>query len=318
MNQELTRGKTPSLMRALRLASNPIIGPSMSGLVGDLGANINGPSLIRVPDWIEQPLGRYYLYFAHHLGHYIRLAYTDFLEGPWQIYAPGALSVDATACHDHIASPDVHINHDTQEIWMYFHGCYQGRDCNDQITMLAKSKDGLNFTALPDILGANYFRVFQYDRFYYAIANNWYGTLMNNRPVAGVLLRSEDGRTSFEMGPDFIPNLRHAAVWIKEDRLYLFYSRYNDIPERILMSCVDLNQDWQHWCPSDPVVVLEPEQNYEGADLPLQASEIGIADGPTRQLRDPAIYIEGEKLYILYSVAGEQGIAIAELNPHYL
>lgn len=39
------------------------------------GTNINGPSLIRVPDWVDDPLGRYYLYFADHKGSDIRLAW---------------------------------------------------------------------------------------------------------------------------------------------------------------------------------------------------------------------------------------------------
>ncbi|TGP23371.1 hypothetical protein, partial [Mesorhizobium sp. M1D.F.Ca.ET.234.01.1.1] len=53
----------------------PIITPGM--LPGDDGANINGPSLIRVPDWLPGRLGAYYLYFAHHTGTYIRLAFAD-------------------------------------------------------------------------------------------------------------------------------------------------------------------------------------------------------------------------------------------------
>ena len=64
---------------AERLFGGPIIRPHMDGR---MGGNINGPSLIRVPDWIERPLGAYYLYFAHHKGEYIRLAYADRLEGP--------------------------------------------------------------------------------------------------------------------------------------------------------------------------------------------------------------------------------------------
>ncbi|MEM7361206.1 MAG: hypothetical protein AAF431_19135 [Pseudomonadota bacterium] len=55
--------------------------------------NINGPAVIKVPDWIENPLGEYYLYFAHHKGDYIRLAYADQPAGPWQIYEPGVLSL---------------------------------------------------------------------------------------------------------------------------------------------------------------------------------------------------------------------------------
>ena len=50
--------------------------------------NINGPTLIKVPEWVENPLGRYYLYFAHHKGKYLRLAYADHLTGPWQVADP--------------------------------------------------------------------------------------------------------------------------------------------------------------------------------------------------------------------------------------
>jgi hypothetical protein len=65
-------------MHIRRFATNPIIRPHMDDRMGD---NINGPSLIRVPDWIKAPLGRYYLYFAHHDGQYIRLAYSHELQG---------------------------------------------------------------------------------------------------------------------------------------------------------------------------------------------------------------------------------------------
>ena len=71
-------------MRVERLGGNPIVTP------GDrIGENINGPSVIRVPDWVEDPLGRYYCYFAHHAGSFIRLAYADDMAGPWEIYDPG-------------------------------------------------------------------------------------------------------------------------------------------------------------------------------------------------------------------------------------
>ena len=50
--------------------------------------------MIRAPDWIEGPLGNYYLYFADHKGRYIRLAYADKLLGPWRIYPPGSLQLE--------------------------------------------------------------------------------------------------------------------------------------------------------------------------------------------------------------------------------
>src|SRR5580704_18113283 len=76
-----------------RLPENPLISVAASKSVGD---NVNGPSVIRVPPWIEHPLGRYYMYFAHHKGTYIRLAYSDSLNGPWNIYEPGVLKVGDT------------------------------------------------------------------------------------------------------------------------------------------------------------------------------------------------------------------------------
>jgi hypothetical protein len=44
-------------VRVIRLANGPIIGPHLHS---SIGANIQGPSLIRVPDWIHDRLGTYY------------------------------------------------------------------------------------------------------------------------------------------------------------------------------------------------------------------------------------------------------------------
>jgi len=85
----------PPKLKVTRFKENPIIRPEMLP-EGD-GENINGPSLIKVPDWIEKPLGKYYLYFSHHKGPHIRLAYADRLAGPWKVYGPGTLSVQQVA-----------------------------------------------------------------------------------------------------------------------------------------------------------------------------------------------------------------------------
>ena len=52
-------GAEMTVPRLERLEGNPIIRPEM--LPGPDGENINGPSLIRVPSWVKNPLGRYYL-----------------------------------------------------------------------------------------------------------------------------------------------------------------------------------------------------------------------------------------------------------------
>jgi hypothetical protein len=55
---------------ATRLGDAPLVTVDSSHT---LAGNVNGPSLIRLPAWIEHPLGRYYLYFADHKGKFLRL-----------------------------------------------------------------------------------------------------------------------------------------------------------------------------------------------------------------------------------------------------
>ena len=124
-----------------RLAQNPILTSASSSTIG---TNINGPSLIRAPVWMEKPLGRYYLYFAHHAGKFIRLAYANQLSGPWTVYEPGTLQLnEVKACHDHIASPDVHVVDQEKKIRMYFH-CPVGEGGTDIIIYPSSLDSGGN------------------------------------------------------------------------------------------------------------------------------------------------------------------------------
>jgi hypothetical protein len=282
-----------------RFEGNPIVRAGMDERIGD---NLNGPSLIRVPSWIPNPLGRYYLYFAHHKGTFIRLACADRLEGPWRIHGPGALELEEAFCNHHIASPDLHVMEGRREIWMYYHGASRPHLAEQQ-TRLAVSRDGLHFTARPEVLGSQYWRVFQWEGFYYALE------------MPGRLRRSKTGVSGFEEGPLlFTPSMRHAAVRRRGDRLHIYYSNAGDCPERILRATVRLRGNWLDWKAGDPVEVLTPETEYEGADLPLEPSKRGIARARVRQLRDPCVYEEGEQTFLLYSVAGEHGIALAEIS----
>ena len=120
---------------ARRFAQNPLITLKSSATLGD---NIDGPTVIRVPAWVDRPLGRYYMYFAHHMGHFIRLAYADALTGPWKVYEPGVLPVSDTAFfrpqpdppenlenfYTHVASPDILIDVGNKRLIMWFHGWY--------------------------------------------------------------------------------------------------------------------------------------------------------------------------------------------------
>lgn len=292
-------------MQVRRFPENPIIRPNMDARMGD---NINGPSLIRVPDWIERPLGRYYLYFAHHDGRYIRLAYADDLHGPWQTHEPGVLPLADSHFAGHIASPDVHVDEERRQIRLYYHGSENpsgpGKSRGaPQFSRVAVSRDGLRFEAGEEILGRPYMRAFQHDDWWYSLG------------MPGVMYRSRDGLTGFEEGPAlFAETMRHSALKLDGDRLSVFYTHAGDCPERVLLSTIGLRPDWRAWAASEPTTILEPETEYEGGHLALEPSRRGLVMGPVRQLRDPAIYREGDRTYLLYSVAGEYGIAMAELT----
>lgn len=303
----------PPSITVTRLTNGPIITPEMDVR---MGGNIQGPSLIKVPDWVENPLGNYYLYFADHRGTYIRMAYADEVAGPWTVHSPGSLTLEdslfPTTCppcspapgsnaplYAHIASPDVHVREDLQQIVMYIHG----RDVGRQFTRAAVSRDGINFEGREEDLGRAYFRVIEHNNYFYAMS------------MPGYLYRSADGLSDFEAGPQFFnKDMRHSALMIRDDQLYVFFTQAGQEPERILLSTIDLTDEWQEWAASEPIEVLRPEFDYEGVNLPLEPSRRGHIDVRVHQLRDPAIYIEANKTYLLYSVAGENGIAVAEIE----
>ncbi len=303
--------KAKKTLKVVRSAQNLVIRPEM--LPGKDGGNINGPSLIRVPDWVEKPLGRYYLYFAHHGGSYIRLATADKLEGPWRIHKPGVLSLkDAPGCKGHVASPDAIVVPERKEIRLYFHA--PAKAGGGQMTFVALSSNGLSFKASGEPLCPFYFRAFRHD-------GMWFGM-----SKGGLLWRSKDGLGGFEEGPDPMPGAegrdkptynkpgpRHVALNRVGNTLWVYYSSIGDSPERILRCRIELTPDWRAWRASPPEEVMRPETPYEGSDLPVRASSAGAAGRRENALRDPAAFVEDGRTYLLYSVAGESGIAIAEL-----
>lgn len=208
-------------MNAKRLENNPIITPELDARIGP---SINGPSLIRIPSWIDDPLGEYYLYFAAHSGNFIRLAYADAVTGPWTLYFPGVLHCDEAGpgFDDHVASPDVHVDSSSERIRMYYHGCCDSFEDpvgkTQQYTRLAHASDGLSFTAQPQPLGRFYFRVFEYKGVYYALAKENRG---NGQGESGQrVYRSQDGLSAFKRGPILLQDgARHTALLPQDEIL---------------------------------------------------------------------------------------------------
>ena len=178
--------------QAVRCHGSPIIseqthgGADLSDLGKDPLSNINGPSVLRVPEWVADRLGKYYLYLAHHKGTSIRLAYADQIIGPWFIHPQPVLTLEQSLfvtedldpksrsywvngpdyLYAHIASPDVHVDQHAKRILIFFHGLLPD---GDQQTRLAISENGRCFSAAPPLLGPSYLRAFQW-------RERWYST----------------------------------------------------------------------------------------------------------------------------------------------
>ena len=317
-----------------RFVDEPIIKPYHNE---EIGFNVQGPSLIKVPTWVEKPLGKYYLYFADHKGDRIKMAFSDSLSGPWQIYKGGVLSLadsnfltakpkvpkdfDLTALEPrevdeslrkfipkkiddltipHIASPDVHVDDLNNRVLMYFHGL---DEFGLQKTRVATSSDGVNFVAKEKIVGWPYFRKFSYRNEDYALS------------MPGVIYKRNGDIEDFKILNQLMEeNTRHSAVMVRNDFLLIFFTRKGDSPERILMTTIDLSKPIMLWRTSEPVEVLKPEKEWEGANLPLYKSVASAINTPVNQLRDPALFFEGGKNYLLYSVRGENGIGIVQFS----
>lgn len=284
-----------------------VVTPDM--LPGGDGININGPSLIGMPDWAPARLGAYHLYFADHGGSYIRLACADSIQGPWRIHPGGVLSLhQCPFIEGHIASPDIHVDQRDRRFVMYFHGPAKGGQ--GQMTFAATSADGLDFHPLSEPLGPSYARFFHHDEW-------WYGLLGTG---AATVFRSRTGISDFERGPVVLPAMtplltpRHLALQKSGRWLRVFYTRRGDAPERILHGTVDLAEDWRNWTVRGETELLRPRMDFEGADLPVRRSREGPAEGRENALRDPAIFEEDGRSWLLYAVAGESGIALAEIT----
>ena len=269
--------------------------------------NIYGASLIKVPKWVENPLGKYYLYFASHTGKYIRLAYSDNLDKPFQIFDGEVLRLDDTTCKTHIASPDVHIDEENNEIKMYYHGDTD----NFQETFLGKSSDGLKFEGGSEPLGLFYFRVFRFGDKFFSVAKN--------RNKNSIIYESDDWEGEFKPVFEFLPNSRHSATYVKGDKLYLFYTTIGEAPESIYYCRIKIDENVENWEVQSINKLTKPNFEFEGAGSQLFPSQLGSATlkfgvNKLNELRDPCIFIEDDKVNLLYTFNGEGGIALGSLN----
>mmetsp|Transcript_15904 Transcript_15904/g.20375 ORF Transcript_15904/g.20375 Transcript_15904/m.20375 type:complete len:1265 (-) Transcript_15904:147-3941(-) len=336
---------------------NPIVFPSSHGRY--VGSNVGGPSVIKVPDWIpaSESLGKFYMYFAHHNGKGIRLAYADNIQGPWSITEKAVLHIRNCPGYDHVASPDVHLDADRQKIIMYFHSPSRStRPFRKQSTYCAISEDGMHFSVVgwdPESieksnlsvdevsilrqrcnLGPFYFRVFRIRGRLYALArNNRSGGIWIRKP--GAPQHDINNPIPWERGNNIFSQMRHCFVVVSPDHdsLKVFYSRVGDSPEGIYVSTVDVSSDdWLNWKESgEPKAVYFPKDLWEGGKCQdtscnciVRSSDKTTKSGMSkrkrlaaRNVRDPCLLDFGGDTWMFYAGGGETGIGVTRLHQEH-
>ena len=312
---------------ARRVSQNPLITVRSSA---SLGGNVNGATVIRVPDWVERPLGRYYMYFANHMGDFIRLAYADDRPGHGKYTNPECCTCvtrrfigrspipwrRSRIFYTHVASPEIYVDQERRQIVLWVHGWYTNGErwpadpkaaaawaaakSYGQFTQAASSSDGLRFKVTPAITRTSYLRVFQRAGYFYGVSR------------LGRLSRSRDPFGTFELGPGlfrdgpYAGKVRHVALVASGDRLGVFFTAIGDAPERVMYATVDLSGDWNGWRASPPTDVLAPEAPFECADLPNVPSLGGDVEVPVRQIRDPFVLNDDGRQSFYYRTAASR------------
>ena len=280
---------------------------------------MSGPSVLKAPDWLTSAPDRYLMYFAHHVGQSIRLAAADHPTGPWRLVTPDVLNVDAVPSHGqpHVASPDVHADHDQKRFVMYFHAmvphsvgghlpCWGVYPTLNQKTLIAVSGDGLRFTLIEPALAVapSYLRMFD-------AGDSWYGIAMPSQ-----LVRSPDGVSDFEYGPMLFHDdeIRHCAVsYDPASREFeMLFTRCFEAPERIYRTIIDTAGEWRDWAPGPVSELMGPAEAWEGTEAPLEPVPRGWAKQPQNGLRDPFVLEEPDQRWLFYAAAGENALGVAQ------
>jgi hypothetical protein len=172
----------------------------------------------------------------------------------------------------------------------------------EQVSYRAVSADGLDWQVAGPPTAETYLRVFTVRGRTFAMARG------------GVLMALADDGT-FRSGPAPIPRpIRHVAVLVRGDRLHVVYSCIGDAPERLLHTELDLSADWSDWPQATPEAeLMSPDRSWEGGGLPIYPSRIGATD-LANQLRDPALFVEGDQVWLVYAGGGEAVLGLARLT----
>ena len=120
--------------------------------------------------------------------------------------------------------------------------------------------------------------------------------------MPGGLFRSESGLADFEPGPVLFEPDAAVAAWRRTLGLL-------DASRRRARK--DLALDWETWRASDPIEVRRAVEEWEGGALPALPSVRSAINRPANQLRDPFLFEDLGRRFLVYALAGEAGLGIA-------
>jgi hypothetical protein len=232
------------------------------------------------------------------------------------------------------------VDREGKRIVLYFHGKPAGvvskakageRDPEaGQKSTFAVSEDGLHFEVGKVTVGPAYLRIFRHGDAWYAISAK--GLMRAPRlcqpfaDVAEVIGPEIAGQVDpVKLGePGAVANrpkagadrysIRHVGIDIVGDRLLVYFTCVGHRPERILCTSINMKGDPAKWRAKGVQEVLRPEWQWEGVGLGLEFSKGGRSHAWERGLRDPGIFVEDGKRYLVYSAAGEHGFGMALLT----
>ena len=245
--------------------------------------NVNGPSLMK-------DKGRYILYFANHRGEFIRKAMGRTMDSIK--FVGSALDLKDTPCKTHIASPDAYSD------LMYFHGDTDEGQFTFEAKLLEDDGNGPNYHVVDR-------RPFAH--FYFKRCGDYAIAKKGNE--CGILYELVDGewKEKFEL----IDKMRHACLRIDDNIMSVFYTQAEDPVEHIRVMVINMD----NWEVVNDYSLLTPYHEWEGAFIEKRPSKFGAVWDRVNQVRDPHVFQDSDgSIYMLYSYAGESGIAYTKLT----
>ena len=250
-----------------------------------------------MPDWVENPLGKYYLYFAHHKGSYIKMAYADSQGGDWKMYDGGILPLDKSGLVTKVGKKSDLETLRKYNTWSESIALIEiGKAAQKSFEKRKKINGKGSAPTTPHLANPEVIINEKTKKFHLYIHGVVEGSLQKSKvalskdginfdaqpeiislpylivfpfrgefygmAMPGFLYRSKNGILDFEVRKRWLfdTNVRYSGLHLKGNDLYIFYTQFGDQPEQILYTRMDMTStDWNDWNVEPARALLQPE-----------------------------------------------------------